>query len=403
MNAATMKRVIIATFTILCMLTATAQDIIVKIDGDTLRVYDLKINAKFITYRERPGKESPSRRIGKAKVLSVKKGNGKSVAISRPTVKPVSVVAAAAKQTDVPSVEKIVATPAEKQPEKPHKISREKPKGEVKRAVAEDNVKLIEKYNNSHDGYDGKKQKSSNARCAVAIMGVTLGSVLSNEDVEIELSAIGRRNGASLPYKIYVRNKSDKMIYLDLENCFRVYNDGTFRPYYSGKQIRRDKKSNNKVTVSNKITASHSRRDGGNRISTSYDATLTLDDRVQTSQVVKEQKSIAIPPKGKAALPPRIYLDANDEIVEEYDFFSTTLQYPFNVWQLVNVTESQTPYKNSFIITYSPDKNFDVYSTVNFGLYLKQMIGLGTTFSRFNEKLIKGYDRYTICGEIYFE
>ena len=77
--------------TILCLLTATAQDIIVKVDGDTLKVYDLKINAKFITYREKPGKESPSRRIGRAKVLSVKKRNCKSVTISKPAPAPVIV------------------------------------------------------------------------------------------------------------------------------------------------------------------------------------------------------------------------------------------------------------------------------------------------------------------------
>ena len=91
MNAATMKRVIIATFTILCLLTAAAQDIIVKKSGDTLRVYDLKINAKFITYRENPGKDSPSKRIGKAKVLSVKKAKGKSVTISAPDPAPAKV------------------------------------------------------------------------------------------------------------------------------------------------------------------------------------------------------------------------------------------------------------------------------------------------------------------------
>lgn len=45
----------------------------------------------------------------------------------------------------------------------------------------------------------------------------------------------------------------------------------------------------------------------------------------------------------------------------------------------------------------------DVFSTVKFGLYVRQMIGLGTNFSSFDESRINGYDKNTICGKIYFE
>ncbi len=384
--------------TILCLLTVTAQDIIAKKDGDTLRVYDLKINAKFITYRERPGKDSPSKRIGKAKVLSVKKRNGKTITISAPDPEPepantVEVVVPSKKNRD------------EKKIEKPRTPLHEKPQGEVKRAVAADNMQLIEDYNKNCNGYGEKKQKKSKARCAAAIMNISTGSVLANEDIKIELLKCEQQSNTSIEYKIFVHNKTNNTIYLDLENCFRIYGDSTFKPYYSGKQIRQNKKSNKKVTYSNKIVTSRPQLTGRKR-TTSYGTTHTYDEKKQTSQVIKEQKIITIPPKSKIALPPRISLDEYNEIVEEYDIFCTTLprsQHPLHAWQIVNFDEQQTPYKNSFIITYSPNKKFETYSTVKFGLYLKQLIGLGTKFSRFNETLIHGYDRYTICGETYFK
>lgn len=379
--------------TILCLLTATAQDIIVKTDGDTLKVYDLKVNAKFITYREKPSKESPSRRIGKAKVLSVKKRNGKSVTISKPAPEPVTIP---------DTVEQPQTVTVEKPVEKGQKVSREKQKGEVKRAVAPDNAQLVDAYNKNHSGYGDEKEKNSKAGRAVAIMGVTTGSVLANEDVAIEILKCEE----TMQYNIFVQNNSDKIIYLALEKCFRVYNDGTFKPYFSGKQIRQSKKSDSKVSVSTKSYRSPMQYPNGRKRGAYKGTTVSMEDKKQTTQIVREAKILAIPPKGKIALPPRVSLDESDEIINEYDAFSATLpaaQYSLNDWQTTSIDEQQTPYKNSFIITYSPDKNLGTYSTVNFGLYLRQLIGLGTKFSRFDETLIHGYDKHTICGKIYFE
>lgn len=402
MNAATMKRVIIATFTILCLLTAAAQDIIVKKSGDTLRVYDLKINAKFITFRENPGKDSPSKRIGKAKVLSVKKAKGKSVTISTPGPVPAKVnvpppAAKVEKDTIVYFTEILPQDSARKTAEKPVK----EPKGEVARAVSPDNARLVGLYNTPLGGYGSKKPKKSKAHCAVAIMGVTDGSVLANEDIEVEIT---KCEGA-LRYNIFVHNKSDRMLFVDLENCFRIFNDGTFRPYYSGKQIRQNRKSNEKVTFSGKRTSSRPSYNSRRRTA-SRGLTYNIENRKETSQTVKEQKILAVPPMGKAALPPLVYLDENDEIVSLYDSFVATLpaaEYGLCDWKTTTYDEEHTPCRNSFIITYSPNRKMDVYSTVKFGLYVRQMIGLGTNFSSFDESRINGYDKNTICGKIHFE
>ena len=386
--------------TVFCLLTAMAQDIIVKKDGDTLRVYDLKVNAKFITYRERPGKESPSKRIGKAKVLSVKKNKGKSIIISHPSPDTEIIL-----DTTGQSENKMAEKPVAQHTVSAVDVPRKKEKGEIKRATSLENAQIVAAYNKKHSGYGNKKEKKRKAGCAVAIMGVTEGSVLANEDVEVEILQSETSNYASIQHNIFVKNRTEKIIYIDLEHSFRIFNDGTFKPYYSGKQIRRNKKNSSKITFSDKKTVSRPQYFGRERTTTSG-TTFSLEDRTQTTQTVKEQRIIAIPPKGRIALPPHIYVDDHEEIICEYDTFSIKLpasRYLLHDWQVVNIDEQHTPYKNSFIITYSPNKNFSTYSTVKFVLYLKQLIGLGTRFSRFDTKLIHGYDRFTICGEAYIE
>ena len=219
MNAATMKRVIIATFTILCLLTAAAQDIIVKKSGDTLRVYDLKINEKFITYRENPGKNSPSKRIGKAKVLSVKKAKGKSVTISQPDPAPAKAkvqlpVSKVEKDTIVYFTEILPQDSARKTAEKPAK----EPKGEVTRAVSPDNARLVGLYNSPLAGYGDKEPKKSKAHRAVAIMGVTDSSVLANEDIEVEI-LVWRVDSIALKTKAHENG-------LHAKNLLKVTDDG---------------------------------------------------------------------------------------------------------------------------------------------------------------------------------
>ena len=396
-----MKRVIVATLTIFCLLTVAAQDIIVKKDGDTLRVYDLKINAKFITYREYPGKDSPSKRIGKAKVLSVKKNRGNSIEISKPDPVPVKVqkpVKVQEKDTVVYFTETVQGAAVTTSKEKPAK----EPKGEVWRPQAADNAQLVEAYNRIYGGYAGKVQKKSKASRAVGIMGMKISSTLSNEDVTFEIS---KCEESSMHYKIFVRNKSNKTIYLDLENSCRLYNDDTFKYYYTGKQIKQNSKSNQKLVLTDRLPLSQTGY-AGKRSGSTHTATLKYEGKKETSKVVKEQRIISIPPMGKAALPPEVTIDEYDEIIESYEKFSATIsrdRFGLYTWQITTFDEQESPYCNTFQITYSHDKSFNVYSTVMFTLYMKQLIGLGTGFSKFDETRLRGYDKNVICGEVYFE
>ena len=385
-----MKRIVLLLTAIITLLTAVAQDIIVTSDGERMTVYDLKVGKKFITYRLTPG--GTSKRIGKARVTSYKKQKK-----AAPTVKNI--------ETEKPDTttqqtgEVLEITIAEK-PRKPEKIT-----GEIKRATADNNSRLIEQYSKPHNGYGTRQSNGTPAKYAIAIMGIADGSVLSNEDIEVEFEAYERIKRARMQYCIYIHNKSDKTIYIDLENTFRIFNNGTFEPYYKGKQIKQNKRNEKLLTVEHKA-ATYSATGYGERESTSRKSKYTAQSSSNTSLNSREQKVAAIPPMGKLALPAETSVDNNNEIVKRYDSFSTTLHNPGGEvieWQATDLDEAKSPYRNSFHITYSTDKRFTTYSTMKFTIYAKQLIGIPRNTLKFRSGDIHGYDRHTIYGEAYIK
>ena len=371
------------------LLTAAAQDIIVTSDGERMTVYDLKVGKKFITYRLTPG--GTSKRIGKARVASYKKQKKATAAVKN--------IEAEKPDTTQQATEILEITIAEK-PKKPEKIT-----GEIKRATADNNSRLIEQYNKPHNGYGTRQSNGTKAKYAIAIMGITEGSVLSNEDIEVEFEAYERIKRARMQYCIYIHNKSDKTIYVDLENTFRIFNDGTFDAYYKGKQIKQNNSKEKQLTVEHKV-ATYSTTAYGERGSTSQKGKYTVQSRSNTSQSSYKQKIVAIPPMGKLALPAETSVDSNNEIVKKYDSFSTTLYNPGGEvieWQATDLDEAKSPYRNSFHITYSTDKRFTTYSTMKFTIYAKQLIGIPRNTLKFRSGDIHGYDKRTIYGEAYIK
>lgn len=373
----------------IALLTAAAQDIIVKSDGERITVYDLKVGKKFITYRLTPG--GTSKRIGKARVISYKKQKKATAAVKNIEVE---------KPDTTQQTNEILEIAIAEKPKKPEKIT-----GEIKRATADNNSRLIEQYNKPHNGYGTRQSNGTKAKYAIAIMGVTEGSVLSNEDIEVEFEAYERIKRARMQYCIYIHNKSDKTIYIDLENTFRIYNNGTFDAYYKGKQTKQNKRKEKQLSVEHKV-ATYSATRYGERESASQKSKYTAQRSNNTLQNSREQKVVAIPPMGKLALPAETSVDNNNEIVKRYDFFSTTLHNPGGEvieWQATELDEAKSPYRNSFHITYSTDKRFTTYSTMKFTIYAKQLIGIPRNTLKFRSGDIHGYDKHTIYGEAYIK
>lgn len=354
------------------LLAAQAQDIIVKSGGDTMKVYDLKVGTKFITYRLTPD-EKPARRISKTKVRSIKKEQKDSATDI--------IHLAAAVDTAT-----TIITKAERRT------------GEIERPASIDNRLLINKYNIRHDRYGNKKESNKATDCAIAIMAVTDSSILANEDIEIRITPYGKPQDIQAQYSIYIHNRSDKNIYLDFENSFRIYNDGSFRTFYINKEITQNRKSNESLIFTEKIKRSYHPTIQYKRKEWEKGGKYNSGKSRSTSHKIKGQKIATIPPGGKLQLPARIFLDSNDEIIKRYERFGFTLNRNINIGQTISFKESDTPYRSSFIVRYSHDKKFTGYTTVKFDIYAKEIIGIKR--KGFDANRIYNYDNHTIYSEV---
>lgn len=366
----TILTIILATISLVAI---QAQDIIVKNGGDTLKVYDLKVGTKFITYRLTPD-EKPARRISKSKVRSIKNNKKDTITYI----------------VDHVAENDATITITEKE---------EKQHGEIQRPASINNSLIINRYNIRHDNYNNKRESNTTANCAVAIMAVADSSILANEDIEIEITPDRKSQSLQAEYLVYIHNKSDRNIHIDFENCFRIYNNGSFKTFYNAKEIRQSRKSNESLTLTeyrknpqypgmkykNKERARSIRHNSSNSTNTSQ-------------RIVKEKKTATIPPGGKLPLPANISLDENNELVKRGERFGFMFDRNINKWQTISFTESSTPYRSSFTIRYSYDKKFATYSIVKFAIYAKEIIGINR--KGFKASKIYNFDNHTIYSEV---
>ena len=358
-----MKRFIFLLFLVYCTLFAVrAQDVIVLHSGESLKVYGVNMGKEFVTYKLMPDDKN-RKRISRRKVYSVKKEFGDMVLVT----------------------DSVSSLPTYK--------------GEIKRAVSDDNAGIVASYNSIKGGCVGKSAGTRTTARAVAIMGVSSGSVLSNEDVEVEIVPYKRLGMRSMQYRIFLFNKSDVVLHIDLENTFRIFNDGTSRPYFSSQKVSRTKKSERRVSVDRKYSSAGKKGIAERGASIGYGVSVRNSDVVSLSRPVSARR-LAVPPRGRVSLPPAVFV-SDDGVENRYDYFNIRLDkndYPLRVWESMTFDEAASPVKNRFIIRYSSDDKFKHYSTVEFSLYLRELIGLGFFTRRVSGDIISNYDERTIFG-----
>ena len=371
MYTAYMKQILVFLIALVCAASAVrAQDVIVLRSGESLKAYGVNVGKEFVTYKTEPDARS-RKRIGKAKVFSVKKEFGEMVLI-----------------TDTLS-----------------SLPSSKAGGEIARAVGDGNGAMVAEYNRVHGGCVGKHPGNRVTGRAIAIMGVTAASVLSNEDIDVEIVPHTKKGMRAMQYRILVSNKSDAVLYVDLENTFRIFGDGTSRAYYSPQKISRTAKSERKVTSERKYytpgqygTPKRKSAASGYKVTKNRTATVSMSGQASA-------KRLAIPAKSKMPLPAQLYL-SGDDAESTYDYFSMELSreaYPLKAWEAVQIDEAASPVKERFVIKYSFDERFRRYSTVEFALYLRELIGLGLFTRHVSGDIILNYGNRTIFGKAVLE
>ena len=156
-----MRKIVFILVFMLVVVSTYAQDVIVRKNGEVLNVYNVEIASKYVFYTvDKSG--NVLKKIDKGDVFSVKIGNGEMRMIGENT---------------------------KAEPNKQETVDHSAPiqEGLIERKVAGNNAELIARYNKRHEGYTDKKPTDKVVKDGYAILGVTKESVLSNEDIEVEL------------------------------------------------------------------------------------------------------------------------------------------------------------------------------------------------------------------------
>lgn len=390
-----MKRNIILIWTLSAFVSNVCADVIVKKDGTSLEVYNIEVGAKYITYTKGQSPDSELARIPCEDCFAIKEGDGEMKMIgSQVTQEPVKSAV----------------------PEKQDGSS-----SFVKAIPAEDNLETVDQYNRAHYIYRDKDKENKNklhTGQSLAVWGVSPQSVMSDENVTISIEPSEKysREGGMLlgclidtgfkinsGFIISIKNKTNANLYLDLTNSFRIDCNEIAKPFFDNTVYTTNQTGSrgaglnlgavtNAIGIGGALGALAGGVNVGGGSSTS--ATVSKSD----------QPILVIPPHGKVYLPSEKVVKDN-KIIELPDFYYfTNKSIPFDsftrtyLWEdvvvktdskpqlysdniglhengFVSFTESDSPKKYGYLISYSTDPSFNTIIQTNINVYMRGIYG----------------------------
>jgi len=307
-------------------------------------------------------------------------------------------------------------------------------------APKEENVQLINKYHTDIIGYEGKNSSSKKAKGGIMTFDLTKESILKDANITIEicpkdLYEIEKRSlgeyiwdGSTKmfpEYRILVHNNSDKIVYIDLGNTFRIYGDqrvrshcndgdGTrpayynndwtdnpFRIYYKSDVYSTNSSSTSSIAIGLGSVAS-TLGIGGKIGNLMQGLSYSNGSEQGASHTQINERILQVPPHSTIELPPyQVLIDK--KYYNNYDYFYCGFSYdeiPVSRWEVMNFREDVSPYNESFIITYSTDQNFSHFSNIKFSLYCSSIIGTDNDMIEpsWQPKKILGIHEHSIIG-----
>lgn len=417
-----MKKFIVSLFFIVPFL-AQAQDLIVKKDGSVIQAKVSEIGITEIKYKKWSNQDGPSYVVSKNEILAINYQNGEKETFEDSTTH---------------------SEPATNGP-----ILIEKP-------AASNNMALVGQYH-STASLKSSKSKSSPAGSGIIIFEVSPSSILSNEDIEISFersTAYNEGMGTTVlsgkptfRYEIKIKNKTNSTIYIDLANTFRIPSVGNSFCYFTGESLSISNGSNSGAAMNlGGITGALGI--GGIAGTIASSISVGGGNSTSTNKTYNQQRIIMVPPHGHRALAefhyetikePRPFQRGHYKLTsrgEEFSFkdFSNLVgsgddsHFQIDFWNIhlkkgivnegqeVVYSESDTPFKIDYIITYSTSSNFETYTYLPYSLYTKKIIGYETSSWRtvenaiffdpqmkeFNKKF-NNFGENTLYGPITFE
>lgn len=193
----------------LAALNIAAQDIIVMRNGDEVEAKVTKVGTTEVEYHKWSNQDGPVYTVAKSDVFMVKYKNGEKDVFDNVT----------AKSDNSPKSESNSSVPQY-----------------VEAVPAANNQELISLYNREVKiNSDAPNEKD--ASYWTPILGVASTSIMSTDEVEVRIvpQIFYHKTGWDyhLKYAIELANKTDKLLYIDLVNSFRIGIGGKSESYYS--------------------------------------------------------------------------------------------------------------------------------------------------------------------------
>lgn len=358
----------------LAALCASAQDIIVKRDGTPILSKVLEVNSDNVKYKKHGNPDGPTYSIAISDILSLTYSNG-----------------------DKEDFGNAATAQAEAQPSAGGSSGATASQGLVQLPAAENNAEIIRRYSKTYQS--NIKHSSSKPTCFYVFWGVKDNSLMSNDELEMtfETKALfdpmlalasppWKQEDKHRTYYIKLQNKTDKTIYIDRGNCFRILSGSAYTYYNPSEQ----------TTISNGNTTGASMNMGAvagalgvGGVAGQLASGLNIGAAKQhsISKTYSQQRILAIPPHSFQYLTEEKFVEAKGskyggyvliEDAESFSFYGAKLPNISSCGDVNVFTEQNTPDNMQYIITYSTLEAFSSYSCLTCNMYIKEVIGCKT-------------------------
>lgn len=377
-------RKIVLTSALFYAVAMYAQDVIVKKDGSTILAKVTKVSDKEVEYKKYKSNSDRLYSISIPEVMAINYEDGEKETFD-----------------NVSKEEKPQNTNSEGQ-QSIIQITPDKLSANAKAA----NDVLIARYNAPVEITIEEKQKKKvgvkEARYAKAIYGVKSNSVLSNDELEINiLLGTLEKYKKNDPYEwrechcldnpailLKIHNKSNKMLYIDLGNTFFVSMGNAFC-YYVPTSTTTTNSSSNGGSV-NLGSIAGALGVGGAAGTLASGINVGGGSSSSTTSTTYAQRVIALPPMSYVDLPAQFMFEHKLGVISkglvsefqvvylyypEVNFPKNSEKGPMKFGDRYFYTEEQSPVNFSCVVSYSFAENCSSLNSMTSNLYLKELIG----------------------------
>lgn len=355
-----LKRIAFILLSVFAALTVDALDRIVLRNGDIIDALVQKIGSVEIEYKKASNPNGPTYTVAKTDVLAINYENGDKDTFESESV--------ASNQG-----------PTYLEP-----------------TAAADNQALIENYNIAvprHKSKTPDEKKFKSTKGFMYVYGITPESILSDSVVTISFEVndtyinpgndilYDKHYGYRPNYKVFVHNKSDKTIYVDVVNSFRIKPNGEAESFYNRAAISHNSSSSSGAGIGLGAVTS-ALGIGGVIGNIASGIGLGSETGNATSVTETDPTVLTIPPGAKVIMPKKTYFAADNTPYKNYEVFYfrdiITKDGPtIEKWRYNDFGDLMKDKSQKYIITYSVDKDFATYTSLPINVYVRGVLGIG--------------------------